>query len=161
MTSCDRFWRIEACQNCARRLRRGYTCRVRRNVMIRRISDGNIALRLYGGSKWQMSAIWTSGSGSATSREDDSNGTVIGGVNDSKEKPYHYKDQDGFWMQGNVKEGDHSIGTVRDMNVERFLHMPLRIILVRHGESEGNIDVTAYTRIPDRRIQLVTSFVSM
>jgi len=29
---------------------------------------------------------------------------------------------------------------------------PKRIILVRHGQSEGNIDESAYTRIPDSKI---------
>ncbi|KAJ0104953.1 hypothetical protein Patl1_17677 [Pistacia atlantica] len=46
---------------------------------------------------------------------------------------------------------------------EKTLHMPpasvppprpCRIILVRHGESEGNIDESAYTRIPDPKIAL-------
>ena len=31
---------------------------------------------------------------------------------------------------------------------------PHRIILVRHGQSEGNVDETAYTRIPDSKIAL-------
>lgn len=31
---------------------------------------------------------------------------------------------------------------------------PRRIILVRHGQSEGNVDESAYTRIPDPRIGL-------
>ncbi|TVU04316.1 hypothetical protein EJB05_50108, partial [Eragrostis curvula] len=31
---------------------------------------------------------------------------------------------------------------------------PRRIILVRHGESEGNVDEAAYTRVPDPRIGL-------
>jgi broad specificity phosphatase PhoE len=33
-------------------------------------------------------------------------------------------------------------------------HRPNRIILVRHGESEGNIDDTIYERVPDHRISL-------
>lgn len=33
-------------------------------------------------------------------------------------------------------------------------HRPNRIILVRHGESEGNIDDTVYERVPDHRIGL-------
>jgi broad specificity phosphatase PhoE len=33
-------------------------------------------------------------------------------------------------------------------------HRPRRIILVRHGESEGNIDDTIYERVPDHRIGL-------
>eukprot|EP00897_Mesotaenium_endlicherianum_P004291 jgi/Mesen1/3890/ME000208S02898 len=33
-------------------------------------------------------------------------------------------------------------------------HRPCRIILVRHGESEGNIDDTVYSRIPDSRVPL-------
>ncbi|MCO5585609.1 hypothetical protein L7F22_039544 [Adiantum nelumboides] len=31
---------------------------------------------------------------------------------------------------------------------------PTRIILVRHGQSEGNVDETAYTRIPDNQISM-------
>ncbi|XP_043726226.1 phosphoglycerate mutase-like protein AT74H [Telopea speciosissima] len=31
---------------------------------------------------------------------------------------------------------------------------PRRIILVRHGQSEGNVDETAYTRVPDPKISL-------
>lgn len=31
---------------------------------------------------------------------------------------------------------------------------PRRIILVRHGESEGNVDESVYTRIPDPKISL-------
>ncbi|XP_062189312.1 phosphoglycerate mutase-like protein AT74H isoform X2 [Phragmites australis] len=31
---------------------------------------------------------------------------------------------------------------------------PRRIVLVRHGESEGNVDEAAYTRVPDPRIGL-------
>ncbi|XP_050221565.1 phosphoglycerate mutase-like protein AT74 [Mercurialis annua] len=33
-------------------------------------------------------------------------------------------------------------------------HLPKRIILVRHGESEGNLDTAAYTTTPDNKIQL-------
>ncbi len=33
-------------------------------------------------------------------------------------------------------------------------HRPGRIILVRHGESEGNVDDTIYERMPDHRIPL-------
>ncbi|CAI0392005.1 unnamed protein product [Linum tenue] len=32
--------------------------------------------------------------------------------------------------------------------------MPKRIILVRHGESQGNLDTAAYTHIPDHKIPL-------
>ena len=31
---------------------------------------------------------------------------------------------------------------------------PGRIILVRHGESEGNVDDTVYERVPDHRLSL-------
>ncbi|KAG0484848.1 hypothetical protein HPP92_008927 [Vanilla planifolia] len=34
---------------------------------------------------------------------------------------------------------------------------PRRIILVRHGESEGNVDETVYTRVPDPRIGLTAN----
>ncbi|MEO5745843.1 MAG: histidine phosphatase family protein [Terracoccus sp.] len=33
-------------------------------------------------------------------------------------------------------------------------HRPHRIILVRHGESEGNVDDSLYERVPDHRIAL-------
>lgn len=39
------------------------------------------------------------------------------------------------------------------MNPE-LRHRPHRIILVRHGESEGNIDDTIYEHVPDHRISL-------
>jgi broad specificity phosphatase PhoE len=35
-------------------------------------------------------------------------------------------------------------------------HRPNRIILVRHGESEGNLDDTVYERVPDHRIGLTS-----
>ncbi|XP_010464036.1 PREDICTED: phosphoglycerate mutase-like protein AT74 [Camelina sativa] len=35
--------------------------------------------------------------------------------------------------------------------------LPKRIILVRHGESEGNLDTAAYTTTPDHKIQLTES----
>lgn len=34
--------------------------------------------------------------------------------------------------------------------------LPKRIILVRHGESQGNLDMAAYTTTPDYRIPLTT-----
>ena len=33
-------------------------------------------------------------------------------------------------------------------------HMPTRIILVRHGQSEGNVDEAAYEDCPDNKIRL-------
>jgi broad specificity phosphatase PhoE len=33
-------------------------------------------------------------------------------------------------------------------------HRPDRIILVRHGESEGNVDESVYERVPDHRLRL-------
>lgn len=36
-------------------------------------------------------------------------------------------------------------------------HLPKRIILVRHGESQGNLDTAAYTTTPDNKIQLTPS----
>ena len=35
--------------------------------------------------------------------------------------------------------------------------LPKRIILVRHAESEGNIDNFAYTYVPDPQVPLVSS----
>ncbi len=34
---------------------------------------------------------------------------------------------------------------------------PQRILIARHGESEGNIDKTAYARIPDYALPLTTN----
>mmetsp|Transcript_14853 Transcript_14853/g.25148 ORF Transcript_14853/g.25148 Transcript_14853/m.25148 type:complete len:343 (+) Transcript_14853:138-1166(+) len=36
----------------------------------------------------------------------------------------------------------------------RFSNRPKRIILVRHGESEGNVDEAVYQRTPDHRVRL-------
>ncbi|KMZ68198.1 putative Phosphoglycerate mutase [Zostera marina] len=38
--------------------------------------------------------------------------------------------------------------------VSPFIPRPRRIILVRHGQSQGNVDETAYTRVPDPKIRL-------
>ncbi|HET7798805.1 MAG TPA: histidine phosphatase family protein [Humibacillus xanthopallidus] len=37
---------------------------------------------------------------------------------------------------------------------EGLEHRPERIVLVRHGESEGNVDETVYERVPDHRLRL-------
>ncbi|HET8988375.1 MAG TPA: phosphoglycerate mutase family protein, partial [Humibacillus sp.] len=37
---------------------------------------------------------------------------------------------------------------------EGLANRPDRIILVRHGESEGNVDETVYERVPDHRLSL-------
>ena len=39
--------------------------------------------------------------------------------------------------------------------------LPRRIILVRHAESEGNIDNFAYTYVPDPQVPLVRSLLLM
>ena len=39
---------------------------------------------------------------------------------------------------------------------ERGLFRPKRIILIRHGESEGNVDEQAYTHTPDSRVPLTS-----
>lgn len=36
-------------------------------------------------------------------------------------------------------------------------HQPLRVLLVRHGEAEGNVDRTVFTRVPDHAIPLTES----
>lgn len=43
-----------------------------------------------------------------------------------------------------------------EMNRHQLLHrkLPKRIILVRHGESQGNLSMSAYTTTPDHRIPL-------
>jgi len=43
---------------------------------------------------------------------------------------------------------------VANPDMHNYRVLPRRIILIRHGESEGNIDETAYTRIPDPQIKL-------
>ena len=42
--------------------------------------------------------------------------------------------------------------TPRDLRI-----LPRRIILVRHAESEGNIDNFAYTYVPDPQVPLVSA----
>lgn len=55
----------------------------------------------------------------------------------------------------NGKAGFHEKSTeVRQRNNNIIPPRPRRIILVRHGESEGNLDESAYTRIPDPKIAL-------
>ncbi|CAN0914331.1 Phosphoglycerate mutase-like protein AT74 [Linum grandiflorum] len=44
-----------------------------------------------------------------------------------------------------------------DNNGRRNHSLPKRIILVRHGESQGNLDTAAYTHIPDHKIPLTES----
>lgn len=36
-----------------------------------------------------------------------------------------------------------------------FRTLPIRIVLIRHAESEGNVDNIAYTYLPDSRVPLV------
>ncbi|KAK8712565.1 hypothetical protein V6N13_147802 [Hibiscus sabdariffa] len=48
-----------------------------------------------------------------------------------------------------MQENNHSNGQSAKQKV-----LPKRIILVRHGESEGNLDTSAYTKIPDYKIPL-------
>jgi broad specificity phosphatase PhoE len=43
---------------------------------------------------------------------------------------------------------------LQEDRAERVL--PRRIILVRHGESEGNVDESMYCRVPDPRIRLTS-----
>ncbi|KAL9680571.1 hypothetical protein QQ045_018452 [Rhodiola kirilowii] len=42
----------------------------------------------------------------------------------------------------------------KELDVKRPPPRPRRIILVRHGESEGNVDEIAYTKVPDPKIAL-------
>ena len=42
----------------------------------------------------------------------------------------------------------------RRTDLQSYLRLPHRLVLVRHGESLGNVDDTAYTRIPDPQIPL-------
>ncbi|CAI7770060.1 unnamed protein product, partial [Closterium sp. NIES-54] len=72
------------------------------------------------------------------------------------------------WQADSSDEEDDSggVGAVRNGKAERkssISHIltpdgkafrPHRIILVRHGQSEGNVDEAAYTRIPDSKIAL-------
>ena len=47
----------------------------------------------------------------------------------------------------------HSTGNSRT-DLQSYLRLPHRIVLVRHRESLGNVDPEAYTRIPDPQIPL-------
>lgn len=42
-----------------------------------------------------------------------------------------------------------------------FRVLPDRIFLVRHAESEGNVDNYAYTTIPDSQVPLVSTIMSI
>ncbi len=39
--------------------------------------------------------------------------------------------------------------------------LPDRIVLVRHAESEGNVDMERYTYIPDPQVALVSARISV
>uniref|UniRef100_A0A7N0U172 Phosphoglycerate mutase-like protein AT74H n=1 Tax=Kalanchoe fedtschenkoi TaxID=63787 RepID=A0A7N0U172_KALFE len=54
----------------------------------------------------------------------------------------------------NGSAGSPEKTTEREADVKRPPPRPRRIILVRHGESEGNVDETAYTKVPDPKIAL-------
>lgn len=43
----------------------------------------------------------------------------------------------------------------RGATPEDFRVLPRKIILVRHAESEGNVDNFAYTYVPDMKVPLV------
>ncbi|CAI6012560.1 unnamed protein product, partial [Closterium sp. NIES-65] len=66
------------------------------------------------------------------------------------------------WQADSDAEEDDSggIGAARKSSISHILtpdgkaFRPHRIILVRHGQSEGNVDEAAYTRIPDSKIAL-------
>jgi hypothetical protein len=80
------------------------------------------------------------------------------------------------WRSQNIKRFEHLRRLELDNNTEKEIAVlnnlmsvgseqqnhngtilrtrPKRIILVRHGQSEGNIDESAYTRIPDSKIAL-------
>ncbi|KAH9775418.1 broad-range acid phosphatase DET1 [Citrus sinensis] len=55
--------------------------------------------------------------------------------------------------QGNGKAGFSEKGH-QDLHKDPPPPRPRRIILVRHGESEGNVDESAYTRVADPKIAL-------
>mmetsp|Transcript_16670 Transcript_16670/g.22981 ORF Transcript_16670/g.22981 Transcript_16670/m.22981 type:complete len:428 (-) Transcript_16670:136-1419(-) len=68
---------------------------------------------------------------------------------------------EGFYGQGSFSEQQEEIDlegmSLQKLNRELMRErrvLPRRIILVRHGESEGNIDETKYSSVPDPRIKL-------
>jgi len=55
---------------------------------------------------------------------------------------------------GNLKAKDPKDPEDHGSDGSRTCFRPKRIVLIRHGESEGNVDELAYCSIPDHRIQL-------
>ncbi|XP_059661829.1 phosphoglycerate mutase-like protein AT74H [Cornus florida] len=65
----------------------------------------------------------------------------------------------------NLKYPDNGLATFPEKNLLRSPGTvrpprPRRIILVRHGQSEGNVDESVYTRIPDPRIGITEKGVA-
>ena len=71
------------------------------------------------------------------------------------------------WMRDATSDDRTQSGMMNGDNLGHFLvgeptyrygtltrKLPRRIVLVRHGESEGNVDENAYTRVPDSQIKL-------
>lgn len=52
------------------------------------------------------------------------------------------------------REGSIPLYELNDMLAKDLRVLPKRIILVRHGQSEGNVDETMYCRVPDPQIRL-------
>lgn len=48
----------------------------------------------------------------------------------------------------------HVIRVTAKMNISKTMPRPTHIILIRHGESEGNLDHTLFQRKPDHRHRL-------
>lgn len=55
-------------------------------------------------------------------------------------------------LAAQLEELDSELANLR--RLKNFGRRPNRIILVRHGESEGNVDADAYAKIPDSQIAL-------
>ena len=56
--------------------------------------------------------------------------------------------------KGSGKHQNRGSRNRSEMSSPHHKPLPKRIILVRHGESEGNLDGAAYTRTPDHQIPL-------
>lgn len=58
-----------------------------------------------------------------------------------------------FFVKENFYQAIFNFSRVNEKKISH-LRRPKRIVLIRHGESEGNVDQTVYGKIPDNLIHL-------
>ncbi|KAI9185231.1 hypothetical protein LWI28_005485 [Acer negundo] len=63
-------------------------------------------------------------------------------------------------QQQQQQEEDEEQNQTQNQNQQQRNMLPKRIILVRHGESQGNLDTSAYTTTPDHKIPLTSQGIA-